>query len=411
LAASNLDLRNAKEAGIVDVSIIPVQSPRDRHDFIAIAGRIYQDDRHWVPPIRGQLEPLLGWQPHAFYEQADSQAFLARRGEKVVGRILAIHNHAHVRQHGELSGFFGFFESDNDQEAAGTLLETAYQWLKDRSMVCMRGPVSPSLNYECGLLVDGFDTDPCFMTTYNPPYYMTLLKKCGCRKVKDLLAYVMFADDIPQLVSRFHKELDVVQRSADIAIRTYSKKSFQEDLLHFIHLYNESMDGHWGSVPLSGAEMREIVGNLRWLLVPDLVVGAERDGNLVGAAIGLLDYNPLIRDIGGRLFPFGLARLMYKRTHVKRVRIISMNVSEGMQAVGLGVQLTVALLPAIQKRNIREVEASWVLEDNLLSRGSIETAGGQPHKRYRIYEYGNAPEHSTEALKLQGWIDEAHSAH
>ena len=371
----------------MNVSVTAVQSRRDRRDFFELPWKLYRHDPKWVPPIRGELEELLGWRRHAFYEHAESQAFVARRNGETVGRILAIINHAHIQLHHEPVGFFGFFETIDDLDVAASLLDAARQWLGQRQIQRVRGPVNPSLNHECGLLAEGFESDPYFMTPYNPQYYVRLLKRCGCRKVKDLVAYVFFAEDVPRLLSRYRKRFELDRQSSGITIRNYTRKSFDRDVRTFLELYNDSLEGLWGSVPMSPAEIKDLVGTLRWLLVPELVAIVERHGTPVGAAVGLLDFNPLLRQIGGRLFPLGFVQLMRRRKEIKRARILAMHVADDFQDTGIGGALLASLLPAFQKWKFEEFEVSWSLEDNRQARRSLETAGGQLYKRFQIYEY------------------------
>jgi hypothetical protein len=364
-----------------------VQSKRDRHDFVELAWKIYRDDPRWVPPIRADLHRLLGWRHHAFYQHAESQAFVARRDGEVVGRIAAIVNHAHVEIHREPVGFFGFFETIDDVDVAGALLDAARQWLRQRNMERIRGPVSPSLHHECGLLVTAFDAEPYFMTPYNPPYYMHLLKKLGCRKAKDLLAYVFFAEEVPRILSLYQKQWDPHGESSGITIRHTTRKLFDHDLHAFLKLYNESLEGLWGTVPMTGPEIDDLVGAFRWLVSPELVTLAEQDGTIVGAMVALLDFNPLLRDIGGRLFPLGFLHLLRGQKNIKRARLLAMHVADEFLVSGLGGALFASLLPAFQKWRFEEFEVSWTLEDNQMARRSLERAGGQLYKRFRIYEY------------------------
>lgn len=371
----------------MSVSVTAVQSRRDRRDFVDLPRRLYKHDPKWVPPIRSDLEQLVGWRHHAFYEHAESQAFVARKDGEVVGRILAIQNHAHIELHNDRVGFFGFFETVDDLEVTGALLDAARKWLGERGIERVRGPVNPSLHHECGLLVTGFDMEPYFMTPYNPAYYMRLLKRFGCHKAKDLLAYVFFAEDIPRMQSAYRNQWQVDEEASGITVRSYTRKTFERDLHTFLRLYNETLEGLWGTVPMTPAEMKDVVGALRWLLVPELVAFVERDGEPIGAAVGLLDYNPLLRRIDGRLFPFGFVQLMRRRREIKRARLIAMHIADDFQTSGLGGMLISSLLPAFQEWNFKEFEVSWTLEDNRQSRRSLETAGGQLYKRFRIYEY------------------------
>lgn len=369
------------------VSVTDVTSRRDRRAFVELPRTLYKGDAKWVPPIQGQMQDLVGWRPSAFYEHAQSQAFLAHRSGQVAGRIVAILNHGHIEHQNEAVGFFGFFESIDDSEVAGRLLDAARGWLKQHGMQAMRGPTSPSLHHECGLLVEGFETDPYFMTPYNHRYYPKLLAQYGCRKARDLLAYIFLAEDLPHAVAQNRRQYEQALRREDINIRSYTSKTFDRDVKSFLEIYNRSLEGLWGTVPMTQAEMQETVGILKWLLVPELVACAEHRGQPIGMALGLLDYNPLIRQIDGRLLPFGLARLLRGRKQIRRVRLMSMHITEEFQRAGLGGVLLLALLPAFRKWGFTEFEIGWTLEDNKLTRQSLEDLGGHLYKRYRIFEY------------------------
>jgi len=370
----------------MSVSVEPVQSRRQRREFVEFAWQLYQNDPKWVPPIRSQQEQLLGWRKHAFYDRAESQAFLARRGGEVVGRVLAIVNRAHIEVHNEEVGFFGFFESVDDLDVAASVLDAAKQWLSERGIQRMRGPVNPSLNHDAGLLVQGFDMAPYFMMTYNPSYYLKLLRRYGCTKAKDLVAYAFFADDIPGLLARYRTQWQLDDKKSDVTIRNLAANNIDGDTLKFLELYNQSLEGLWGSVPLSPSEIKDIVATMRWLLVPELVTFAERDNQVIGAAVCLLDFNPVLRRIDGRLFPFGFVQLLRGRNEIKRGRLLAVNIADDFQILGFGGTLLAGLLPGIKKHDLNEIEVSWVLEDNKPARRSLETAGGQLYKRYRIYE-------------------------
>jgi hypothetical protein len=158
----------------------------------------------------------------------------------------------------------------------------------------------------------------------------------------------------------------------------------------FLDIYNESFASHWGSVPLSEAELDHLSAEMKHLVVPEMTAVAEVEGKPVGAVFGLLDYNPRIKLIDGRLFPFGFIRLLWNKKTIKRVRLISTNVVPAYQRWGLALVLLAQLLPASLTWGIEEVEFSWVAESNHLSRASLERGGAQRIKSYRVYDYAPA---------------------
>src|SRR5215831_5849158 len=199
------------ELSLSEIDVKPARRSSDRQRFLDFPYKLYRGDAHWVPPLRMAQRDILNIKRHPFYKTSDVELFLARRKGRVVGRIMAILNRAHNEFHNERAGFFGFFEVENDRQAVTALLDVARDWVRSRGAEIIRGPVNPSTNYECGLLVDGFDADPMVMMTYNPRYYPELMEKSGLHKVKDLLAYLSHAQKI---------ELKKIGRVADRVLKT-----------------------------------------------------------------------------------------------------------------------------------------------------------------------------------------------
>lgn len=364
----------------------PVQSAADRRRFVRVQREIYADDPNWVPPIWRVQEELVGFRPHPFYDENRCQAFIVTRNGKTVGRVLGIINYGHIRRYKEDVGFFGFFECHDDVDAARLLFHHAQQWLREHGMTHARGPINPSLNYDAGLLVDGFDTPPTFLIPYNRDYYESLLLRCGFTKSQDLFSYEATIDMLDTLDPKLKFVIDESTRRFNVHCRPISKKNFDADVRTFLHIYNESLQGTWGYVPFSAAEIDHQAEGLKHLIVPELTSIAEIAGKPVGAGFGLLDYNPLIKKMGGRLFPFGWLRIVFQKKQLKRLRVISTNVLPEYQKWGLGLVTLSRMLPAVIDFGIQVGEFSWVLESNSLSRNTIERAGGYKIKTHRIYE-------------------------
>jgi GNAT superfamily N-acetyltransferase len=370
-----------------NVVVRPVKSWRDRTRFIDLAWTLYRDDPNWIPPLRLNQKELLNFRRHPFYENGEIQTFLASRGGQLVGRIAAIINHEHNRRYQEHRGFFGFFESIDDQEVANELFNTARDWLTARGMHAIRGPANPSMNYECGLLIDGFDSPPTFMMTYNPPYHARLIETYGFRKAHDMYAYIGYRAQLPEIETRLGGLADQAQARCNVVVRPLNRKRFKADVDLFVDLYNKSLIVNWGFVPLPEREMRKLAEGLRLLLIPELTIIAEVDGQGVGAIVGLPDYNPRIKRINGRLFPFGIFHLLRKRAEIKRIRILSINVVPEYQRWGLGLVLMRGLTPMAMQMDIQEAEFSWVSEDNDMARMGLEKGGSKVYKTYRMYDY------------------------
>lgn len=380
----------AKTHRMANLEIKPVQSRRDEKQFLDYPWKLYENDPNWIPPLRANQKELVGFKPHPFYKQAEGQAFLARRGGQVQGRVLALVNHAHNRRHKEERGFFGFYESIDDPEVARGLFDAVRQWLAERNIEKLRGPTNPSLNYECGLLIEGFDTPPTFMMTYNPPYYARLWEDYGFRKAQDLYAYEAHKDMLATVDPKLAFIVEEATRRFNVKMRSLDKSRFRDEVTMFLDLYNKSLAGTWGFVPFSDDEIGRLAAGLKHLIVPELAAVAEVEGRPVGAMFCLLDYNPRIKEIDGRLFPFGFVRLLWNRKKIPKARLLSANVLPEFQRWGLGLVLGAHMVPLGLSWGMTEAEMSWVLESNHLSRKSIERGGGKRTKTYRIYDYGPA---------------------
>jgi len=363
-----------------------VTTAADRRLFIQIQKQVYAGDPNWVPPIWSIQNELVGFKSHPFYIENRCQAFIVCRGREVVGRVVAIVNRGHNNRYNDKTGFFGFFECRDDVEAARALFHQAGKWLVDQGMTSVRGPANPSLNYECGLLVDSFDTPPTFMIPYNKDYYESLILRSGFTKVQDMYSYEASIDMLDHLDPKLKFVIDEATRRFNATCRPINPKNLNADVRTFLHIYNESLQGTWGYVPLSGAEIDHQAKGLKHLLIPEMTSIAEIDGRPVGAGFGLLDYNPLIKKIGGKLFPFGWLRILFQKKTLKRLRVISSNVLPEYQKWGLGLVTTARILPDAVAFGIQVGEFSWVLESNTLSRNTIERAGGRKTKTHRMFE-------------------------
>lgn len=371
---------------MAQVEIREVRSAKERRDFLTLPWKIYQGDPLWVPPLRMQQAELVGYRPHPFWRRNRIQTFVAYRHGQPCGRIAAIVNYDHNECHNEERGFWGFFESVNDFDVAARLFEAADRWLRQQGMKCLRGPMNPSLNYTLGTLIEGFNKPPCFMMTYNPPYYPELMERFGFRKAQDLYAYEGWVHQLPEVTARYGPTAAQILDRLNLKIRPLDRRHFLRDVEAFIEIYNASLKGTWGFVPMSKEEVIHMAKGLRYLLVPELALGAEIEGRLVGAVLCLPDYNIRIKAIDGRLFPFGFVRLLWRKDKIKRVRVLAANVLPEYHRMGIGLVLLHSLAPKALEWGIQEAEFSWVLESNWLSRGSLEKGGATRTKTYRIYD-------------------------
>ena len=370
-----------------NLEIVKVESRRDKNAFLKLPWIVYRDDPYWIPPLRLNQKELVGYKKHPFHDHADVQTFLAKRDGKPVGRIAGIIDHAHNDYYKERRGMFGFFESIDDQAVADGLFNAVRDWLLAKDIRLIRGPLNPAMNYECGLLIEGFDSSPQLMMTYNPPYYPKLIENYGFAKAQDLFAFVGQTTQLQTIDPKLLVIAEESMRRLRVKTRRLDTKRFKEELKSFLNVYNRALPGTWGFVPLTDAEADHMAGGLRFLIVPKLTTMAEVDGKVVGVTFGMLNYNPRIKKINGRLFPFGFLRLLWNRHEIKTMRLISTNVVPEYQRWGVGLVLLYRLVPDCLEWGIKEAEFSWVLESNHLSRATLERGGAKRAKTYRIYDY------------------------
>ena len=271
-------------------------------------------------------------------------------------------------------------------EIAQGLFEQVKNWLAAKGTTMIRGPMNPSMNYEVGLLIDGFDTPPWFMMTYNPPYYPKLVEAAGYQKVEDMYAFWGKTDMLQGLDKKLAFIVEECQRRFNIKLRRLNTRKFNQEVRMFLDIYNQSLQGTWGFTPLSEGEIEHMSRTMKQLIVPEMTTVAEIDGRPVGAQFGLLDYNPRIKQIDGRLFPFGFMRLLWNKRAIKKVRLISTNVIPEYQKWGVGLVIGARLVPEALAWGIEEAEFSWVLESNHLSFKTLKRGGAKITKTYRIYD-------------------------
>jgi GNAT superfamily N-acetyltransferase len=369
-----------------NVVVQPVVSRGQKRAFFRFPWDLYRNDPNWVPPLRANFLELVNYRRHPYYERNEIQTFLAYRDGEVCGRIAAIVDQGYIDRYKERRGCFGFFECVDDARVAAGLFDAARQWLADRDIHRVRGPMNPSENYEVGLLVDGFDTPPTFLITYNPPYYGKLIEGCGFHKAQDFYSFTGNVSQLGEVRARRESVRLQIEQRFGITVRPLNKKRFLEDVKAFLEIYNRSLVDQWGFVPLSPAEMVHMAKGLRFLIVPELALAAEMEGQMVGAVFAIPDYNPRIKKIDGRLFPFGALRLLWRKRKIPRLRLVSTNVLPEYQLLGVGMVLAAGLIPKILDWGIQQAEFSWVTESNSRSRGAIEKGGAKLSKIHRVYD-------------------------
>lgn len=355
--------------------------------FIDFGYELYKDNSNYVPELFIAQRDLLTPGKHPFHEHSTVQCFLAYDDNKIIGRIAAILNNNHNLFNKANDGFFGFFDCINDEETASLLFDTAAKWLKEKGVGSMIGPVNLSTNETCALLIEGFDSPPVALMTYNEPYYKGLIEKYGFQKKIDLIAYNYIVEERDE---RRLKTVDQIKERLEkrgITFRTVNLKKFKEETDGIREIYNSAWDKNLGFVPMTEKEFKYLAKDLKLILDKDFCVIAEHNGKMVGFSLSIPDINQIVRTIKkGRLFPTGIFKLLFRRKSIKKIRIITLGVIEGYRKMGIETIFYADIIKQVLKKGIKTAEASWILEENYLMNKAIQDINGKAYKKYRIFE-------------------------
>jgi GNAT superfamily N-acetyltransferase len=375
----------------MSVEIRPVATSADRRRFLRLPWSIYPGRYPaWVPPLLREERQRIDPERSPFFEHGTVELLLAWRAGRPVGRIAAIENRLHNEFHGDRVGFFGLFESVDDPEVAGALLDAAAAWLRGRGLERMRGPVNFSTNDEAGLLVENFDDPPCILMTYNPPYYAGLLEGWGLRKAKDLLAYEGRSSEMDR--DRRRRLERLLKRSRhEIRARSIDMKRFEEEVALVRDLYNAAWERNWGFVPMTDAEVEHMAKQLKSVIDPDLTLIGTVDGEPAGFALALPDVNQALRHANGRLFPFGIFKLLWHLRRVDRLRVVTLGLLPRHRRSGLDALFYWEIFGRGTDKGYHRAESSWVLEDNHPMLRALDKMGFRHYKTYRLYERALVP--------------------
>jgi hypothetical protein len=375
----------------VPVQITTVRSRRDLSQFIDVPWRLFDREKFpaWVPPLRLTVKDALDTKGNPFYRNADRELFLAWRDGKLVGRIAAIENRAHNKFNEDTVGFWGFFECADDQEAADALFDSANDWLRSRGLTVMRGPMNPSTNQECGLLIEGFRFQPQFMTIWNPRYFTKLVDAAGFTKAKDLLAYYIPMEGKRAFVlpERFTAHAKRAIAENNVTFRDIDPRHFKREVEVAWDIYNAAWEKNWGFVPMERDEFVHMAKDLKPLLEPRFAFLAEVNGEPAGVMIALLDYSHAQVAIGnGRLFPFGWVKLLAAKRKLKTGRILVLGVKAEHRTRSIFALFAYELYRRAKEYGAQGGEASWILEDNAAMVRPMEALGAKVYRKWRIYD-------------------------
>jgi hypothetical protein len=355
--------------------------------FLKVPYGIYRDDPNWVAPLLADLKTVFTAR-NPLFQHAEMSLWVARRDGWDVGRIAGIIDRNHNEFHHESTAFFGFFEAENDPAVARELFDVVSGWARGKGMNRLLGPMNPTTNDECGLLVDGFDSPPVIMMTYNPRYYVDLLEGAGFTKAKDLLAYHFHVD--PKPLERFSRlAAGVARREPGLVVRPIRRKTLRADLAKVKEVYNAAWERNWGFVPMTDAELDFMAVRLKPLLVEEITLLAELNGEPVGFMMSLPDYNVAIQPLQGKLLTprvLNFARYMLGWKRPTRARVVTLGIKAGFRQRGIDAVLFARSMQAGIPYGFREVEISWMLEDNLMILRPLAVFNARRYKTYRIYE-------------------------
>ncbi len=369
----------------MSINVTTVQNKQELKQFIDWPHELYRDDPNYVPGL--YLSEKLLLTRHPFHQHSEMHLLLARKNNKIVGRIAAILNNNHNRFNKASDGFFGFFDVISDPEVANALMEAAEAWLRSQKATTIIGPVSPSTNEVCGMLIDGFGEPPVVMTAYNSSYYPGLMDAMGFQKMTDLLAYRItdgaFDDKPVRLMDALARRL----AANNITIRKVNLKRFDTEVKELMQIYNQAWDKNLGFVPMTDAEFMQMSKDVKLILDDEFCLIAEKDGQAIGFALCIPDINQVqIKLKKGRLFPFGFLKMLLGKKKISKMRVLALGVLEPYRKLGIEAVFYGTIIRNGLRKGFKEAEASWILENNVLMNRAMSHINGTPYKRYRIYE-------------------------
>ncbi len=367
------------------MNVVPVTDARGLDAFIRLPWRLYADDPNWVPPLVAAERKMLDPRRNPFFLHAEAAHFMLEKDGRTAGRISAVVNRRHNEIHGEKTGFWGYFECENDREAAGALFDRAAAWLRERGMERMLGPANPSLNDPCGLLVDGFKWPPFVLMTYNPRYYVDLVEKAGFSKAMDLWAYILLHNELVR--EKVDRVASAVKERDDVAIRCVDPSRFDRELAIIQEIYNDAWEKNWGFTPMTPEEIRFTAKDFKSILLPEFAYIAEHKGRPAGFAFALPDINHALKRCKGSLWPLGW--FYFLRSSLRKIptlRLVALGVRREFQHTGIGTLFYQKYIEEGLKRGYKAAELSWVLENNDLMNRPLRQLGAKPYKTYRLYQ-------------------------
>lgn len=371
----------------MELCIKKAVSPGEVKKFIDFPHQLYKSDVNYVPELFIAQKKLLDKKKNPFFKHADSEFFLAIRNRKIEGRIAVIKNGNYNKLSGEPHGFFGFFDVIDNYAVSEKLLNAAVEWSEQNNFSKLIGPVNFSTNDTCGILIDGHETPPVIMMTYQKKYHQDFLERFGFEKKMDLLAYHIKPENMEEKVVSIHHRLEERLEKRGIRIRKLNLKNFKQEVEILREVYNAAWEKNWGFVPMTKEEFDFAAEDMKSIVDVDFAYIAEHNGKAIGFSLTIPNLNEVfIKMKRGRLFPTGLFKLLYYKNKVKSVRVLTLGVIEEYRKAGIDACFYARNIETARRKNIQWAEASWILENNQMMNRALQNIGAEVYKKYRIYE-------------------------
>ncbi|MCH8566827.1 MAG: GNAT family N-acetyltransferase [Balneolales bacterium] len=366
-----------------EVSI--VENSSQMKTFLKFPYFHYKDDENWIAPLYIQQRDLLDPAKNPYFNHTDAVYFLAEKNGKPAGRLAAFINHEWIDYNKQNTGFFGFFDCIDDVKMAKLLFSIAKDWLRERGMDSVMGPLNPGWMYEIGMLIEGFEQKPYIMMPWNKPYYQKLVEKQGFTKAMDLFAYIVSDKDVA--LDRIERAEKIVRhRLPDLNIRTVNIRDFKNEAETIRQLFNQAWAANWGFSPVGQEEFNHIAKDLKLILDKDFAHIAEINGKPIGFSVALPDMNQAFRHLrDGKLLPTGIFKLLYHKRKINRIRTALMGVIPEYQGKGVDALLHREAIRKGLPRGFNESELSWLLESNTDMLRVAEKIGGKKDKTFRLF--------------------------
>lgn len=367
------------------IQLIPVTTPAELDRFIRLPAQLHRADPSFVVPLQMERREAMSPAKNPYFQHAETQFWLAQRGGRDVGRISA---QVDKLVKDPAVGHFGMIAAEDDEPVFAALFATAETWLRARAKTRILGPFNLSINEETGLLIDGFDTPPMLLMGHDARHIAGRIEALGYAKARDVIAYLY---DIGHELPAAARRMMAKGRPAGMTVRHLDMKRYREEFDTVTAIFNDAWSQNWGFIPFTEAEIAHMAKSMKPLIDPDCVAIVEMNGKAVGFGIALPNLNELIADFDGRLLPFNWARLLWRLKRGSRTaRVPLMGVRRSFATGLVGGLVPYLIIDEMRKgllaKGTREVELSWILEDNRPMRSMIESLGAKPYKTYRIYE-------------------------